>query len=108
MIPARGTVDIKTLTNANTEYSYEFPADVKGYSIQPRAAVDVRMAYVTGKVATPTDPYATVKGSLGQAFGTPNAIEPQPAIADQATAAGHKIYLASSTAGAVVEIVYWS
>lgn len=108
MIPARATVDTLTLTNANTEYTYTFPNGVKGYSLQPRAAVDVRMAFVTAKVAGSTDPYATIKGSLGQSFGVPANVEPRPQSTQEATGAGHKIFLASGTAGAVVEIVYWS
>ena len=40
-----------TLTNANTEYSQELPPNVRSFAVQPRTAVDVRMAFVTGKVA---------------------------------------------------------
>ena len=82
-----------TLTNANTEYSQALPPNVRSLAVQPRTAVDVRMAFVTGKVATPTAPFFTLK------VGNAAALQELQA-ADDTT-----VYLASATAGTVVEIV---
>ena len=88
------------LTLANTEYSVALPTGTKQFSMQPRTMPDgsevtVRFAFETGKVATPTEPYATMKN--GAPFNEYNLY-----------CEGITIYLASSTAGAVVEIVGWT
>ena len=57
-----------TLTNANTEYSQELPPNTRSLAIQSRTAVDVRAAFVTGKVATPTAPYFTMKSGSALAL----------------------------------------
>ena len=49
-----------TITNADTEYSQAL-TDVKSIMFQCRGNYDVRYAFVTGKVATPTAPYMTLK-----------------------------------------------
>ena len=82
-----------TLTNANTEYSQELPPNVRSFAVQPRTAVDVRMAFVTGKVAASTAPFFTLKA--GGAL----------AIHELQMADNTMIYLASTSAGTVVEIV---
>ena len=80
-----------TLTNADTEYSQAL-ASCKGIEFQARTAVDIRFAFVTGKVATPTAPYMTLKSGQWYYFdGSPTTL-----------------YLASATAGTVVEIILWS
>lgn len=84
-----------TLTNANTEYSQVLPAGTEKFAMQPRTAVDVRWAHVTGKVATPTAPYMTMKGGAGLSMS-------------DADPASLTVYLASGTAGTVVEIIAWS
>lgn len=85
-----------TLTDANTEYTQEFPAGTKHWSMQCRTAVDVRFAFVTGKVAGSTAPYGTMKA--GGSVSSPEKMTHTNATA---------IYLASGTAGAVVEFLYW-
>ena len=82
-----------TCTNANTEYSQELPPNTRSLAIQSRTAVDVRVAFVTGKVATPTAPYFTMKadGAL--------------ALQDLQLTDGAIIYVGTATAGTVVEIV---
>lgn len=95
MIP--DTIINQTLTNADTQYTVTLPAGCSHYSFQCRTAFDVRFAFVTGKVATPTAPYATLKS--GQAYSSPE---------DFTLKAGSEtIYFASSQAGVVVEIVPW-
>jgi hypothetical protein len=49
------------LATTNTEYSFTFPAGCKRFRLQCRDATDVRVAFLTGKVAGSTSPYHTVK-----------------------------------------------
>lgn len=93
------TIINKTLTNADTEYSQELPADCRRWSLQCRTAYDVRLSFVTGKVAGSTAPFATVKSgcSLSDQPST------QTEIVGQLT-----LFLASSQAGVVVEILCWN
>ena len=85
------TVYNVTLTVADTQYSQALTA-CQGIEFQARTAVDIRFAFVTGKVATPTAPYMTLKAGQWYYF------EGSPA----------DIFLASATAGTVVEIIMWS
>ena len=82
-----------TLTLADTEYSQSFPL-AKKITIQCRTAYDVRFSYVTGKVATPTAPYMTIKS--GAAYWE-----------DSLAVSGTTLYFASDEAGVVVEILVW-
>lgn len=86
----------KTLTNANTEYSHVLDAACKYFTIKCRTAFDVRFAFVTGKVAASTAPYMTLKS--GESYSTPENWEN----------AAQTLYLASTTAGVVVEILEWT
>jgi hypothetical protein len=88
------TILNKTLTNADTEYDQALPADTKKFTMQCRTTYDVRFAFETGKVATPTAPYATMKAS-------------NP-YTEENLEASITIYLASAQAGVVVEIVCWT
>ena len=90
----RPSLTTLTLTLADTEYSYEFPAWVKQFSVKARTDVAVRIAYVTGKVAVPTDPYQTI--SAGCEFEEDNILG--------AKGVPLKVYFASSSAGMVLEI----
>lgn len=83
-----------TLTNADTEYSQQLPTNTARYDFQCRTGYNIRYAFETGKVATPTAPYMTLKA--GGTFTS----EFLPQAAGQQT-----VYLASDQAGAVVEIV---
>ena len=83
------------LTNANTEYMQELPITCRRVSLQCRTSFDVRLAFVTGKVATPTDPYMTVKAAMSYDSGTVKW-------------ASGSMFLASAQAGVIVEIEAWS
>lgn len=87
------TINVVTLTNADTEYSATMPANTKKFTIQARENVDIRIAFVTGKVATPTDPYLTLKA--GNVWWEDH-------IDSETT-----VYFASSSAGTYVEILIW-
>lgn len=87
--PALYTV---TMTTQNVEYSQALPAGTKKFTIVSRDGTPFRLAYVTDKVAAPTDPYRTVV-SKGE---------------DNLNAAALTLYFACSAAGKVVEIEAWS
>ena len=93
-IVSRQYIYNKTLTTANTEYSQQLPAWAKEFVIQCRTAYDVRIAFTSGKVAVPTEPYWTIVAEDNASQH--NMCEPK----DVPTT----IYIASSTAGVVVEI----
>lgn len=91
------TVYNVTLTLANTEYSQALPTDCKGFEFHCRTSYDVRFAFVTGKVATPTAPYMTLPAVNWYASPPMNQ-----------GAYPSTLYLASATAAVVVEIIAWS
>lgn len=82
-----------TLTDADTEYSQAIDGHAGSISFQSRSA-DVRFAFETGKVATPTAPYATLFGGTGF----------EKVVGDLV---GVTLFLATSVAGEVVEIIVW-
>lgn len=84
---------VVTLTNANTEYSVTIPPGKKFYAFQARQNVDIRFSETIGKVATPTDPYLTLKSSFGWSRG-------------DTLSSSKTIYFASGTAGTKVEVFY--
>lgn len=84
-----------TMTNANTEYSQSLPSNCKKFLIHTRDGTSFRLAFVSGKVASPTPPYFTVPA--GQAYYE-DFIEPTSLT----------LYFACGTAGKVVEIIAWS
>ena len=95
-VTAAPTVYNVTLTTANTEYSQAMPANCRGFEFQCRTEATVRFAVVTGKVATPTAPYMTLKaGDYYVSFPINQAAAPST------------LYLASATAGVIAEIIAW-
>jgi hypothetical protein len=50
----------ETITTADTEYSKELPAGTCKFQIRLQDGTAFRLAFVTGKVATPTPPYLSV------------------------------------------------
>jgi hypothetical protein len=86
------------LTTQNTEYAQQLPADARRIRFQLRTAVDLRYAFTTGLVATPTAPYMTLKS--GQVY-TMEIQKEQ--IIGQPT-----IYFAAASGSLVVELEVWS
>ena len=86
----------QTLTNANQEYEQSLTGGTRAFSVQCQTAAVIRIAFVTGKVATPTAPYATIKA------GTAYSIDDLSGKSGVIT-----LYLASPTAGVVAEIIEW-
>lgn len=86
-----------TLAVADTEYSQAMPANCRGFEFQCRTEHDVRFAFVTLKVAGPAAPYLTLKaGDYYHTFPINQAALPST------------LYLASATAGVIVEILAWT
>jgi len=88
------TVYNKTLTLADTEYSQALPSSTREIRFRCRTLFDVRFAFVADKVATPTAPYLTLPAGCDY-------------HSDNDDLTGKSLYLASSTAGVVVEIEVW-
>ncbi len=84
-----------TLTNANTEYSQTLPSNVRAVAFRCRTACDVRFAWESGRVAAPIAPYQTLKAN-GEYWK------------DNIRVSSLTLYLASDTAGVVVEVEAWS
>ena len=82
----------RTLVTADTEYSVDVTGGLK-VMIQTRENVEVRMAYVSGRVATPTGAYWTIKA---------NQI-----IWDDNVAFNGTLYFATDDAGSIVEVIVW-
>lgn len=82
-----------TITSADTEYSQALPAGCKYFTMQCRDATAVRWAYATGKVATPTAPYNTMKA--GSSYSSPEKFQ---------TGTG-TLYFAAASGSKVVEII---
>ena len=89
------TVYNTTLTNANTEYSQLLPANTREFRFMCRTLFDVRYAFVTGKVATPTTPYLTLPA--GMEYSSDN---------DNFTST--TLYFASGTSGVILELEVWT
>lgn len=87
-----------TLTAADTEYSQQLPAGCKRFAVSiqgGQATTNFRVAFVTGKVATPTAPYLKLSGDMEYWESDINTINPLA------------VYVASSNAGDVAQIVAW-
>jgi len=93
---ATPTVYNVTLTSADTEYSQAMPANCRGFEFQAMTDVAIRYAFVTGKVATPTAPYITLK--MGDYYYSPPLNQGE---------APSTLYFASATAGTVMQILAW-
>lgn len=83
-----------TMTLANREYSQVLPANTKRFLIQTRDQTAFRLAFATGFVAAPTEPYLTV---------TTQPYEEKDIKPSQLT-----LYFASGVTDKVVEIVAWT
>lgn len=91
-----GTCYNVTLTNADTEYSQALPTGCRYFTMQARTSAAVRWTFETGKVATPTAPYMTMKA--GGWNSSPELYK----------ATGKTLYLGTASAGTVVEIMAYN
>jgi hypothetical protein len=79
------------LTNANTEYGQVLPENTRRLCFRCRTGVQIRYAWVTGKVAGSTAPYQTLGAGAEYAL-------------DGVKLAAMTLFFASSTAGVDVEL----
>lgn len=88
-----------TLVVANAEYTYAFPDRVRGYQFQARQSVALRFAWQQGQIGPgPLGNYFTLKADNVYSHDEgEGAAMIQPSI----------LYVASGTAGTVVEIEVW-
>jgi len=86
------TIKNLTLTNQDTEYSYELPNGTKKFTIRCRTDDDIKLAYI--------------KGQSGIEYI--NIPEGADHFEDGINTAALILYLQSPTAGVVVEIVSWA
>ncbi len=85
-----------TMTNIDTEYSQALPAGTKRFSAQIiETDQPFRIAYVTGKVATPTAPYYTNQKA-------------KEYYEDTLLLAATTLYFACGDAGNIVQILAWT
>jgi hypothetical protein len=100
-------VQAVTLTNGDQEYSLNLSPGCEKFTIKARTADVFRFAFVTGNVAGPTAPYATILA--GNSYSSPEKYRVKMGTTKGQTAATTQtIYFASSTPGVIVELAEWT
>jgi len=98
-------IDTLALTTANTEYSYELPANTEKFRFQLRdTSVKLRVSHIAGKVAASTDPFFTIPADAGWEEDDLR----QPRAAAQAREDGMTVYFATPTASQKLEVMVWT
>jgi len=93
-IATAATVFNITCASPNYEYSQALPANCKGIEFQARGNTDLRWAWETGVVASPSPPYMTLKAAAAY-----DNMDIQ--------IAAETLYLAAE-ASVVAEVIAWS
>lgn len=89
-----------TMTVADTEYSQQLSQYTKKFLIHTRDESEFRLAFVTGKVATPTAPWMTIP-SASRLFEDGLFLRVQQDDWDGT------LYFSSDDTGKVIEILEW-
>ena len=95
--PAAPTIYNVTMTTLNTEYSQALPANCKKFAMKVQlgtGSYKYRVAFVTGKVATPTAPYLQYNDDVEY-------------FEEGLNYATSTLYFASTTSGLVMQIIAW-
>lgn len=92
------TIQTVQLNVDDQEFSIVLPERTREFTMQPRDSSTVRFAFVTGKVAGPTEPFATMKS------GGPFAVE---RIAGSSVGTITIFFATSSGTSPFVEVVSW-
>ena len=79
----------------DTEYSQALPAGTKKFTFQCRQGNDMRFSFTTGKVATPTAPWTTLKAGMVY-------------FEDSLNLTSKTLYVATDVAGDDVELICWT
>lgn len=97
-IASNPKIKTRILTLANTEYSVVVPVGTQQISFKARlATATIRLAWEAGKVAAPTEPFATILPN--QTYLTTDLVSETQ---------NRRLYLGTPDAGTVVEIEFWS
>lgn len=85
-----------TMINLDTEYSQALPTKTKKFLIHLKEeGIAFRLAFETGKVATPTEPYLTIPKDRAY-------------CEDLVEVTDTTLYFACSTAGQHIQIICWT
>jgi len=95
MSPVTPAIYNVTMTTADYEYSQALPTNCKKFLIRTRDGTAFRLAFITGKVAGPTQPYLSVPANTTY-------------YEDGILSTALTLYFACSTAGKVIEIIAWT
>lgn len=87
----------KTMTEADTEYSQVLPKGALTFLIHTRDESIFRLAFESGKVATPTEPYLTILANSG--YSEFEIVNYNGLLT---------LYFASPSSGKVVELLVWT
>ena len=99
-LPVNPTIYNVTMTVADTEYSQQLSRYTKKFLIHTRDETPFRLAFETGFVATPTEPYFTHPANTRY---WEDDVCLRVANADW----DGTLYFASDSAGKVIEIIEW-
>lgn len=91
VVGTSGTVVNVTLTSANTEYSYALPMKVSSFTVKSRTSADFKLAFTSGTSGTT---YFTIPS--GSAY-----------YENIVSNYGTTLYVQSTNAGQIIEIIYW-
>ena len=96
--PSKPKIHNITMTDADTEYNQELRLKCLTFLIHTRDESSFRLAFESGKVATPTEPYFTIPANSGY-----SEFEVMNQEQDLLT-----LYFASDSTGKVIEIIEWT
>ena len=94
------TVTNVTMTLADTEYSHQLTKYTKKFLMHTRDESAFRLAFVTGKVAIPTEPYFTMLANT-------RYYEDHIDVYIKNTDWDGTLYFASDSTDKVIEIIEW-
>lgn len=95
MLSQTPTILNVTMTSSNTEYSVSIPEGTKKMQVSTADGTAFRLAFETGKVATPTAPYFTVPANL--------MLTCDDIYFDQ----GGTLYVGCGSAGKIAQVLTW-
>ena len=99
-LPANPTIYNVTLTVADTEYEAQLSQYTKRFTAYSRGGQEFRAAFETGRVAGPVAPYLTIRAGK-------TLWEDDLFLRVQTADWDGTLYLASSQAGTVIEVMEW-
>ena len=89
-----------TMVLADTEYDIQLPEGTRRFMVHTRDESEFRLAFETGRVAGPVNPYLTVLANTRY-----YSYEVNLRVTNAAW--DGTLYFASSSAGKIIEVHYW-